>query len=63
MRYTHSKEAVTNANYSHYDIPPSCSPLCPLVPLTQLCCCRSESLGERPGRAAPVPGVRAGDEE
>ena len=37
--------------------------LAPLVPLTQLCCCRSESLGERPGRAAPVPGVRAGDEE
>ena len=27
MRYTHSKEAVTNANYSHYDIPPTCSPL------------------------------------
>ena len=27
MRYTHSKEAVTNANYSHYDIPASCSPL------------------------------------
>ena len=27
MRYTHSKEAVTNANYSHNDIPASCSPL------------------------------------
>ena len=60
---TASKETVINSNYSYYDIlvSPSCLPLS--WPLTQLCCCRSESLGERPGWSAPVSGMWARDEE